>query len=58
MPAPTKDKVFNEGAEIYCERRGGGPLLFWLQVLWSDNLGIFRWLTTVSRYSKKDFSLT
>ena len=27
MPAPTKDRVFNEGAEFYCERRGGGPLL-------------------------------
>ena len=27
MPAPTKDRVFNEGAELYCERRGGGPLL-------------------------------
>ncbi len=27
MPAPIVEKVFNEGAEIYCERRGNGPLL-------------------------------
>ena len=25
--APTKVKVITEGAEIYCERRGNGPLL-------------------------------
>ena len=27
MSAPTKEKVITEGAEIYCERRGNGPLL-------------------------------
>jgi pimeloyl-ACP methyl ester carboxylesterase len=27
MPAPIVEKVFNEGAEIYCERRGNGPIL-------------------------------
>ena len=27
MFAPTKEKVITEGAEIYCERRGNGPLL-------------------------------
>jgi pimeloyl-ACP methyl ester carboxylesterase len=27
MPTPTKEKVLNEGAEIYCERRGNGPIL-------------------------------
>ena len=26
-PAPIKEKVIAEGAEIYCERRGNGPLL-------------------------------
>ena len=25
--AQTKEKVITEGAEIYCERRGSGPLL-------------------------------
>ena len=25
--APIKEKVITEGAEIYCERRGDGPLL-------------------------------
>jgi pimeloyl-ACP methyl ester carboxylesterase len=25
--APIKEKVITEGAEIYCERRGNGPLL-------------------------------
>jgi pimeloyl-ACP methyl ester carboxylesterase len=27
MPAPIIEKVITEGAEIYCERRGNGPLL-------------------------------
>ena len=27
MPAPIVEKVITEGAEIYCERRGNGPLL-------------------------------
>jgi pimeloyl-ACP methyl ester carboxylesterase len=27
MSAQTKEKVITEGAEIYCERRGTGPLL-------------------------------
>jgi pimeloyl-ACP methyl ester carboxylesterase len=27
MSAPTKEKVITEGAEIYCERRGNGPLM-------------------------------
>ena len=27
MSSPTKEKVITEGAEIYCERRGNGPLL-------------------------------
>jgi pimeloyl-ACP methyl ester carboxylesterase len=27
MPAPIVEKVFNEGAEIYCERRGNGPIV-------------------------------
>ena len=27
MAAQTKEKVITEGAEIYCERRGSGPLL-------------------------------
>ena len=27
MSPPTKEKVITEGAEIYCERRGNGPLL-------------------------------
>ena len=27
MSAPTKEKVIAEGAEIYCERRGNGPLM-------------------------------
>jgi pimeloyl-ACP methyl ester carboxylesterase len=27
MPVPTIKKVSNEGAEIYCERRGNGPVL-------------------------------
>jgi pimeloyl-ACP methyl ester carboxylesterase len=26
-PVPIKEKVITEGAEIYCERRGNGPLL-------------------------------
>ena len=26
-PGPIKEKVIAEGAEIYCERRGNGPLL-------------------------------
>lgn len=26
-PAPIKEKVIAEGAEVYCERRGNGPLL-------------------------------
>ena len=26
-PGPIKEKVMAEGAEIYCERRGNGPLL-------------------------------
>ena len=42
MPVPTKDKVFNEGAEVYCERRGGGSLLLLVAGAMSDNLGIFR----------------
>jgi hypothetical protein len=27
MCTPTKEKVITEGAEIYCKRRGDGPLL-------------------------------
>jgi pimeloyl-ACP methyl ester carboxylesterase len=27
MPVPTIEKLSNEGAEIYCERRGKGPVL-------------------------------
>jgi pimeloyl-ACP methyl ester carboxylesterase len=27
VPTPVKWKVLNEGAEIYCERRGNGPVL-------------------------------
>jgi hypothetical protein len=27
MSAPTKEEVITEGAEIYCERRGNGPLM-------------------------------
>ena len=27
MLTPIKEKVLNEGAEIYCERRGNGPIL-------------------------------
>jgi pimeloyl-ACP methyl ester carboxylesterase len=27
MPTPIKEKVSNEGAEIYCERRGNGPMV-------------------------------
>src|SRR5688572_28196402 len=27
MPAPIVEKVLNEGAEIYCEFRGNGPIL-------------------------------
>jgi pimeloyl-ACP methyl ester carboxylesterase len=27
MPTPIIEKVLNEGAEIYCERRGNGPIL-------------------------------
>jgi pimeloyl-ACP methyl ester carboxylesterase len=27
MPFPTIEKLSNEGAEIYCERRGNGPIL-------------------------------
>jgi pimeloyl-ACP methyl ester carboxylesterase len=27
MPDPTIKEVSNEGAEIYCERRGNGPML-------------------------------
>jgi pimeloyl-ACP methyl ester carboxylesterase len=27
MPTPIKEKVLNEGAQIYCERRGNGPIL-------------------------------
>ena len=27
MSAQTKEKVITEGAEIYCEHRGSGPLL-------------------------------
>jgi hypothetical protein len=27
MSVQTKEKVITEGAEIYCERRGSGPLL-------------------------------
>jgi hypothetical protein len=26
-PGPIKEKVIAEGAEIYCERSGNGPLL-------------------------------
>jgi pimeloyl-ACP methyl ester carboxylesterase len=27
MPTPVREKILNEGAEIYCERRGNGPIL-------------------------------
>ena len=27
MPTPIREKILNEGAEIYCERRGNGPIL-------------------------------
>ena len=27
MPTSINEKVLNEGAEIYCERRGNGPIL-------------------------------
>jgi len=27
MPTPIREKISNEGAEIYCERRGNGPIL-------------------------------
>ena len=27
MPVPIIEKVIKEGAEIYCERRGNGPIL-------------------------------
>ena len=28
MLTPIKEKVLNEGAEIYCERRGNGPYFY------------------------------
>ena len=27
MQTPIKEKVLTDGAEIYCERRGNGPIL-------------------------------
>jgi pimeloyl-ACP methyl ester carboxylesterase len=36
MPTPIIEKVLNEGAEIYCERRGNGPILLMIHGAMED----------------------
>ena len=36
MRVPIKEKVLNEGAEIYCERRGNGPILLLIHGVMED----------------------
>lgn len=33
--APAKEKVITEGAKIYCERLGNGPLMLLITVPWA-----------------------
>ena len=44
MSALTKEKVITEGAEIYCERRGNGPLLFLGMVAGCNPEGEFQYV--------------
>ena len=41
MSPPTKEKVITEGAEIYCERRGNGPLLLLMAVSGMEDAGFY-----------------
>ena len=36
MPTPIIEKILNEGAEIYCERRGNGPILLMIHGAMED----------------------
>ena len=40
-PGPIKEKVIAEGAEIYCERRGIGPLLLLITGAMEDGWFLF-----------------
>ena len=41
MLTPIKEKVLNEGAEIYCERRGNGPILLLIHGAMEDARVLF-----------------